>query len=103
MSVMQVRQIPPRVGFWSELGQMARRGRQAWGLVPWSRRLSLGAAVAVMCVTSAANTAIPLGLGTLVNAVNRDADLGRGRADLTRTALYYLAIIGLAYFVRETM
>jgi ATP-binding cassette, subfamily B, bacterial len=103
MSVMQVGRVRPLVGFWSELGQMARRGRQAWALVPRARKLALGAAVVVMCFTAAANTAIPLGLGTLVNAINRDADLGRSQADLTRTALYYLAIIGLAYFVRETM
>jgi ATP-binding cassette subfamily B protein len=108
MALLQVRprnglQVRPGNGIWSELRQMARQGRQAWALVPGARKLALGTAVLVMCLTSAANTAIPLFIGTLVNAVNPEADQGHTQADLTRTALFYLAIIGLAYFIRETM
>ena len=108
MASMQVRprngfQVRPGTGLWSELRQILRKGRQAWGLIPRARKLALGGAVFVMCVTSAANTAIPLYIGTLVNAVNPEADQGRSQQDLTKTALYYLAIIGSAYFIRETM
>ena len=61
-------------GLIGELRQIARRGRHVWGLVPRRRKLSLGVAVLVMGLASAAATAIPLGLGRLMDAdQSRDA------------------------------
>ena len=65
-------------GIAQELGTIARRGRQVWRLVPWRHRLSLFGALAVMSLASAANTAISLCLGELIN-------VGRPR-DTTRAA-----------------
>jgi len=42
--------------------------------------LALLGASGVMAVTSAANTAIPVSLGALIDAVKRGLDEGRGRA-----------------------
>ena len=88
-------------GFVHELRIMARRGRQAWGLIPVRHRLALGGAVLIMSVASAANTAIPLYLGKLVNAVNPETNQGLSRTALWQLAASYLLMIGLAYLVRE--
>src|SRR5262249_19650847 len=90
-------------GIVRELCTIARRGRQVWRLVPWRHRLALGSALVVMSLASAANTAIPLCLGQLIDAVNPEANPGRSQAVLMRVAAIYLAIIGGAYIVREAM
>jgi ATP-binding cassette, subfamily B, bacterial len=90
-------------GIAHELGTIARRGRQVWRLVPWRHRLSLGAALGVMSLASAANTAIFLCLGALVDSVDSARAAGQPTSVLTRSALYYLAIIALGYLVREVM
>src|SRR5205823_3523860 len=67
-------------GLWGiarELGLIARRGRQVWRLVPWRHRLALAGALLVMSLASAANTAIALGLGKLIDAVNPKDNPGR--------------------------
>ena len=88
-------------GFWRELRVIVRRSREAWGLGAWPQKLALGAAFVVMSVSSAANTAIPLFLGKLVESVNPESHRGLRPEDLTRTAAAYLAAIGCAYLVRE--
>jgi ATP-binding cassette, subfamily B, bacterial len=90
-------------GLWSELRNIATRGRQVWSLVPWSRKLALAAAVAVMSGTSAAWTAIPLFLGKLVDAVNPETNRGLSMDAVSRAASFYLALIGVAYLVRESL
>ena len=77
-------------GIAQELGTIARRGRHVWRLVPWRHRLSLFGALGVMSLASAANTAIAVCLGELVNVVNpathpgsTAAALSRGRRSLT--------------------
>jgi ATP-binding cassette subfamily B protein len=89
--------------FRQELRFIGRQGQQVWRLVPWPQRLALGGAVLIMGVASAANTAIPLCLGRLVDAVNPESHLGLTQAALTRVAAGYLAIIGGAYVVREAL
>ena len=54
-----------------------------------------------MGVASAANTAIPLSLGKLIDSVDPQRHQGLTQASLLRTAAFYLAIMGLAYLVRE--
>jgi len=90
-------------GFWRELKNIARRSRQAWGLVPGSQKLTLGFAFVVMTVSSAANTAIPLYLGKLVESVNPWKHPDLTPEALTRTAATFLGVIGVAYLVREAL
>jgi ATP-binding cassette subfamily B protein len=54
-----------------------------------------------MSGTSAAATAIPLCLGKLVDAVNPDANRGLSAAAVSLVATRYLALIGVAYLLRE--
>ena len=88
--------------FWREMRNIAQLGRQMWRLIPRARKLALGGALLVMSVASAANTAIPLCLGRLVDAVNPESNRRLTPSDLIRIAAMYLAFIGLAYIVRET-
>ncbi|MDR3621260.1 MAG: ABC transporter ATP-binding protein [Paludisphaera borealis] len=86
-----------------ELGQIRRRGRQVWRLVPWRHRCALGFALVVMCLASAAGTAIPIYLGKLFESVNPSNVQSTARDQIARTAGMYLGLIGVAYIVRETM
>ena len=88
--------------FWREMRNIAQLGRQMWRLIPPARKLALGGALLVMSVASAANTAIPLCLGRLVDAVNPESNRRLSPSELIRIAAMYLAFIGLAYLVRET-
>lgn len=72
-------------------------------LVSWPHRLALAVAVIVMVVASAANTAIPLCLGRLVDAVSPDSQRATTRGALAQIAATYLFVIGVAYVVRETL
>jgi ATP-binding cassette subfamily B protein len=90
-------------GIAHEMGMIARRGRQVWQLVPWRHRLSLGVALGVMCLASAANTQIFLCLGSLVDSVDSARRAGEPTNVLMTTAIYYLSIISLSYLMREAM
>jgi ATP-binding cassette subfamily B protein len=87
-------------GILGELREIVKMSGQVWRLVPWQQRWSLGSAVLVMGITSAANTAIPLYLGKLLDSVNPELQRSLGRAEVVRSAAYFLAIIGAAYVVR---
>jgi ATP-binding cassette subfamily B protein len=59
-----------------------------------------------MAVTSAANTAIPLLLGSLVDhleRLQREVNAGASPAALFNTALFFLSLIGGVYLVREAI
>src|SRR5262249_10208695 len=86
-----------------EVRRVAKQGRLVMRLVSTRHRLCLAGAVGVMCLASAGNTAIPLCLGWLIDAVNPEANPARSQAELGRIAGFYLGLIGLAYLVRETM
>jgi ATP-binding cassette, subfamily B, bacterial len=92
--------------FWSagrKLRTIAKRSRQVWRLISWRQRLSLGLALAIMCLSSGANTAIALSLGKMVDAVSPERTSAAARGSLSRVAAVYLAIIGVCYLVREVM
>jgi ATP-binding cassette subfamily B protein len=72
-------------------------------MVPASQKFALAAAVVLMALTSASSTAIPLFLGRLVDAVNPRTHAARTNDDLLRVASMYLAMIGGAYLLRETL
>ena len=91
-------------GIAQELGTIARRGRQVWRLVPWRHRLALVGALAVMSLASAANTAIPLCLGQLVDAVNPgDPPRQHGRGARPGSPHSTWPSSPAAYLVRECM
>jgi ATP-binding cassette subfamily B protein len=87
-----------------ELRLIGRRGRQVWQLVPARHKFALGCAAALMAVTSAANTTIPLLLGSLVDHLQRiPPDAQHAANDLFRTALTFLTLIGSVYLLREAI
>jgi ATP-binding cassette subfamily B protein len=90
-------------GVGRELGMIARRGRQVWRLIPPRHKLALIATLAVMSFASAASTVIPLCLRQLIDSVDPKNNPTKSAAALSWVAAYYLAIIGAAYFVRESM
>jgi ATP-binding cassette subfamily B protein len=90
-------------GIRHELATIVKQGRQVWKLIPWRHRLSLAGAVGIMSLSSAANTAIALCMGNLINVVNPQNNPGQSLAALTHVASLYLAFIGGAYLVREVM
>jgi ATP-binding cassette, subfamily B, bacterial len=90
-------------GVGHELGMIAKRGRQVWRLIPGRHKLALVATLGVMSLSSAAWTVVPLCLRQLIDSVEGGKSSARTPADLTRVAVYYLAIIAVAYLVRESM
>ena len=90
-------------GIRHELVTIVRQGGQVWRLIPWRHRLSLAGAVAIMSVASAANTAIALCMGKIVDVVNPQTNPNQSQAELTRVAAMYLGFIGGAYLLREVM
>src|SRR5262245_18648404 len=86
-----------------ELRMVVSRSRQVWRLIPGRPRLALASALVIMSFASLANTAIPLCLGKLVDAVDPGKSPGRPRAALVEVASFYLLLIGAAYLMREAM
>jgi ATP-binding cassette, subfamily B, bacterial len=90
-------------GLWREVQEIARRGRDVWNLVPGSQKRSLFGAVLVMAGWAAAGTAIPWVLRKLFNDLQEGVAHGLDRAALLRLSFGSLALIGVAYLVRESM
>src|SRR3954454_11370066 len=90
-------------GLLSELRSIVKRAVQTWLLVPRSQRWALGGAILVMGLTSAANTAIPLFLGKLIDSVDPERHRSLGQSSLLHTAAFFLSLMGVAYLVRESM
>jgi ATP-binding cassette subfamily B protein len=88
-------------GLRTELRLILRRGRQVWKLVPLRHKVALGGAALLMAVTSAANTAMPLLLGSLVDRIKSGTEAGLGADVLTRVAALFLGLIALTYMLRE--
>jgi ATP-binding cassette subfamily B protein len=93
----------PEQAFLREVRSIVKRGHQTWQLVPRAQRRALGGAVLVMAITGAANTAIPLLLGKLIDSVNPATHRGLSQASLLQAATFYLGLMGVAYFIRESM
>jgi ATP-binding cassette subfamily B protein len=90
-------------GAWRELILIVRRGRQTWRLVPFRHKMALGVGALLMVVTGACSTAVPVLMGRLVDDVKSSTEQG-GRGDaLCRQAFFYLALIGVAYLLREAL
>jgi ATP-binding cassette subfamily B protein len=100
--------VPENESFWRELPEIGDRARQLWGLIPARQRWTLKAAILLMALGGASNTAVPLLLGKLVDAVGPwAAHAGQVRppvaSGLMQTVGIYLALIGMAYALRELM
>ena len=101
--MMRRRKTGESGGIRKEVVTILRQSREVWRLIPWRYRLSLAGAVGIMSVASAANTAIPLCLGKLIDVVDPQSNPTQSVASLTQVAALYLAAIGSAYLLREVM
>ncbi len=90
-------------GLWREVRVILGRGLEVWRLIPSGQKRALGGAGLVMVVAALAGTAIPVTLGQLFNEVQRGSKQGLAESDMIRLCLGFLAIIGVAYLVREAM
>jgi ATP-binding cassette subfamily B protein len=90
-------------GFLGELRLMGVRARQVWRLVPWQHKCALAGALAVMAVTSACNTAMPVLLGQLVDAVKHATEARLTPHVLYGVASVFLLYLGGVYLVREML
>ena len=100
--------VLPRESFWRELPEIGYRARQLWGLIPTQQKWTLRTAVLLMALGGASNTAVPVLLGKLVDAVKPFAATAtQTNAPVTdgfyQTIGVYLALIGGAYALREVM
>src|SRR5438094_10074315 len=86
-----------------ELRLILKRGRQVWRLIPPRFKWALGGAAAIMALTSAVNTAIPLFLGHLVDEVIHGTEEQWSHEAMYRVAALYLGLIGACYLVRELL
>lgn len=97
--------------FWNELITIFQRARQIWNLIPVRQRWTLCFAIVLMALAGVSNTAIPLLLGKLVDAVEATpvdplsdrTHPGSVTGVLVTKAMMYLGLIGLAYVLREAM
>ena len=101
--MMRRRQTEESGGIRREIVMIIRQSREVWRLIPWRYRLSLAGAVGIMSIASAANMAIALCMGQLVNVVDPQRNPTESQATLTHIAAMYLAAIGGAHLVREVM
>jgi ATP-binding cassette subfamily B protein len=86
-----------------ELRLILRRGRQVWKLVPMRHKLALAGAAFLMAVTSAANTTMPLLLGTLVDRIKSGTEAGLPTEALSRAAASFLGLLAGTYLLREAL
>ena len=97
---------PAMSDFARETWGMLRQARGLWGLIPRRARWTLALAVVLMAVAGASNTAIPLLLGRLVDAVRQSAAGAQGEAgapNLLHTVAYWLFLMAIAYLLREML
>ncbi len=90
-------------GIGHELRLVGWRGWQVWRLIGKGHKVALLGATLLMALTSAANTAMPLLLGRLVDGVRRGVQDGMPSHGIYATAAMGLTLIGVAYAVREAL
>ena len=88
---------------WREFRNTSRRGKDVWRLLPADQKKILGVAVIVMVIWAGANSTIAVGLGMVVNVVDKARNQGLPKTSLLHLAAFYLGAIGLAFLVREAM
>ncbi len=93
----------PMKGLRHELRLILRRGRQVWKLIPWRHRTALGGAALLMAFTSAANTAMALLLGVLVDRIKAGTESHDPAEVMYRAAGVILGAIAVTYLLREAL
>jgi ATP-binding cassette subfamily B protein len=78
------------------------RLRRVWHLIPRVQRWRLGIAASIMALTSAANTAVALLLGQLVDRIQPGSNAPE-RGELYLAATWILGLLALTYVVRELL
>jgi ATP-binding cassette subfamily B protein len=89
------------LGIWQEFRLIVGQARELWGLLPMRRKFPLLVAAGLMALASAASTAVPLLVGSLLDGLKQGLDAGDPARILYRSALMYLAFISGAYILRE--
>jgi ATP-binding cassette subfamily B protein len=104
---MNEQSVPARESIFRELVIVVRRAGDLWSLIPRRQQVCLVAAVALMFLGGAANTAIPLLLGRLVDTARDGALHGDGAtgnsSPFFQSAGLFLTLIGMAYLGREIL
>jgi ATP-binding cassette subfamily B protein len=90
-------------GIAAEIGLILRRGRQVWRLVPTKHKVGLAGAAGIIAAVSLCNTALPLLLGKLVDAVLRARNEGWDATTSYMFAAEVLLAVGFAYLLREAL
>jgi ATP-binding cassette subfamily B protein len=101
--IVHGRTRPSKERLVQEVSLIARRGRQAWHLVPLSHRTALAGAALIMGVTSGANTAVALLLGKLIDRIKPSAAMTTSQNELYWAAGTILATLAGVYIVRELL
>jgi ATP-binding cassette, subfamily B, bacterial len=91
-------------GFGAELSLIRSRASDVWRLVSRRDKAVLASAAGVMALTSFSHTAVPILLGSLIDALEKGLRAGGAEASsLGSTAAIYLGLMGGAYIVRECL
>ena len=85
-----------------EIREVARKGREVWKLVPSAQKRTLGGAVGVMVLYSAANSSVPWLIGSVFNEVTTGVARHLPKSVMLRSSMLFLMMIGVCYLVRET-
>lgn len=96
-------QPPTLAAFRGEVKLILAHARRVWGLVPFRRKLELGAAAVLMAVISACNIAFPLLLGGMVDVVKSGDEANLSRLQLLHSASWFLLLLAAAYLLREAV
>jgi len=87
--------------FGHELHELALTARHVWRMVPRVQRWSLVGAVLIMSLGGAANTALPLLSGRIVDRVTTGVTTGEPRADILRVVAELLIAVACLVLIRE--
>jgi ATP-binding cassette subfamily B protein len=89
--------------FRQELRELALTARHVWRMVPRVQRWSLVGAVLVMSLGGAANTALPLLSGRIVDRVTTGVTAGEPRAVILRVVAELLVAVACLVLIRELL
>jgi ATP-binding cassette subfamily B protein len=87
--------------FLGDVGSVWSRRKQIWRLVSRADKLGFGAGVAIMALVAAVETGIALLIGILFDRVN--SFTGRPPAEWTSFVIKALAVLALAYIIKESL
>lgn len=93
----------PAVRFRREVAELIANARACWRMVPWNQQLALLGAVGLMAFAGAANTALPLLSGALVDRVHVGVTRHEPAGQIFRTITLLLGAIAVLVLVRELL